>query len=160
MVTNSSHTSLSALAMESGTVAKYLSNKSFLPKQDYKDYKDEMRHLQGRLAHLTEGKSSLNSKEIKLQTECLTHIRTIEVRLGFFDPDRKFEVKSQFYTAQIEHLELRLSELEASLKETISVRKKHGTLHTPCGKERLLKNEMENLKSRIQDIRLKQSALY
>lgn len=159
MTTSSSLTSLSALAMESGIVAKYLSNKSFLPKQDYKDYKDEMRHLQGRLAHLTEGKSFLNSKEIKLQTECLTHIRTIEVRLGFFDPNKKYEVKSQFYTAQIEHLQLRLSELEESLQETASVSETHETLHTPCGKQRLLENEMENLKSRIQDIRLKQSAL-
>ena len=142
MVDTSSLTSWKALDMRSNAVASYLSGKSFLPELEWKSYKEEMRHLQKRLNRLSEGSSSLSSKVVReFQEKCAFNIRTIEVRLGFFQSSPTHELR---------HLQTRLAQVESQLSETAAIHGAHKNLLIPQGKNNALRDEFERLTSRIE----------
>ena len=99
-----SRISWEALAFESGTIASDLSSKNFLTTNDWVDYKEAATELAKRFQRLSSNALSLNTREIKqLRAKCNSAIETIRVRLAYFHPEKKSDVKSKFYDTQIKH---------------------------------------------------------
>jgi len=155
-----SRISWEALAFESGIIASDLSSKSFLPKKDWESYQEAANQLVKRFDRLSSVPPSLKAREIKqLRAQCHSAIETIRVRLEYFHPDKKSDVKRKFYDTQIEHLHLRLGQLKESLDEGLGFQSDHQNLYTPHNKRRLIKSEIKVLEGRIADIQRKQAAL-
>jgi len=150
-----------ALALRSSEMARHLEKKQFTPEKEWGQYQTVAYRLMKQFATLSADSAQLDQKAIgPLKNLCQTALKTIQVRLSHFDPEKNTEVKKQLYEAQRQHYEKRLSSLERKRADIEVTRQVHGTLMTPRLKADEVEAEIELIKNHLANIRRQERLLH